>query len=177
MTDQLWGLAGAVILLLVGRWLQPRARIIYGRANNSRNVVFTADPEETEKDLPHEIYVEKYFLQNTGKATARNVEFVLSSKPTSISVYPPMAIRQQYVGDGQWHIEFPQIAPRELVIIDCLYINQKAAWISSVKSAESVGKSVAFWTVINFGPKVNFALLVLMFLGVAFILNSLLWLL
>ncbi|MDP2047933.1 MAG: hypothetical protein Q8K33_03435 [Cypionkella sp.] len=153
---------------------RSKAKLVYGRANNSRNVVFTTHEDGSgAKQISHEIYVEKFFLQNTGRSTATNVEFVLSSKPTDISISPATTIKTQMVEKENWHISIPQVSPGELVIITCLYINQAAAWISSVKSAEVVGHEVEFMTQRKFGPIFNSTVIVLLLAGVAFIFSIL----
>lgn len=166
------GVIFAIITSAILYVFRSRAKLVYGRANNSRNVVFTThQDEEGERQVSHEIYVEKFFLQNSGRSTATNVEFVLSSKPTDISIYPAMVVTEQIVEKQQWHILIPQVSPGELVIINCLYINQQAAWISSVKSAETVGKEVRFVTQRQFSTAFNSFVGALLFAGIAFVFS------
>ena len=70
-------------------------------------------------------------------------------------------------------IKIPQIAPSELVVIDCLYINQRSAWINSVKCAECLATEVEFWTVRRFSNIFNWSAVVLFILGVAFVAQTL----
>lgn len=155
-------------------WLfRARVKLIYGKANNSLNQIKVPAQVEGEPPLPTEIYVEKFFLQNAGKRTATNVEFVLSEFPTDISVFQPRKVDYLRLDKGQCLIQIPQIAPQELVVIDCAYINQKAAWISSVKCAETIGREVNFWTVRRYANWVNLSVIPLMLLGFAFILQLL----
>lgn len=170
---ELLGVAFALLTTFILYLFRSRAKLIYGKANNSRNVIFTTHKDEGgERNISHEVYVEKFFLQNTGRSTATNVEFVLSSKPTDISIFPATVIKEQIVEKDKWHILIPQVAPGELVIIDCLYINQRASWVSSVKSAEAIGKEVRFITQRQFGNVVNLLVAALMFSGLAFIFSA-----
>lgn len=173
ISGEIIGFLGAAILLVLQHVWKARAKLIFGRANNSKNVVFSPDGDASESTVANEIYVEKFFLQNIGKATATKVEFVLSNKPTDISVWPETTIKQQTVGHGAWHVEIPQIAPGELVIITCLYINQYAANVNSVKSAEAVGDEVEFFTQRKYGTTFNTTVLGVFFCGIAFIISLL----
>ncbi len=139
----LFSLLGAVILAL----FRPRVKLIYGRANNSLNHVTVPDPNDEGKNTSTEIYVDKFFLQNNGRQTATNIDFVLSDWPGDIRVWQPRDVEYKTVDRGDCLISIPRIAPRELVIIDCVYINQQAAWITSVKCSEAIGKEVPFQTI------------------------------
>ena len=66
-------------------------------------------------------------------------------------------------------IKIPRVAPSELVIIDCVYINMRAAFITSVKCSEVLGKEVPFQTIRKFPKLVEYALSIGLILGIAFI--------
>ena len=168
--SEIIGLAFALLSTAILYWFRPRVKLIYGRANNSRNLIrVPSSDEETENgDTVTEIYVEKFFLQNTGRKTATNVEFVLSDFPSDISVWQPRNVTYTRVQRENCLAGIPQIAPRELVVIDCVYINQKAAWITSVKSAEALGKEVPFCTVRQFPQWVILLILITLLMGIAF---------
>ena len=158
---------GAIVLAL----FRPRVKLIFGRATNSRNVISVPTSSQDTSQHDTEIYVEKYFLQNTGRKPATNVEFVLSSFPTDVSVFQPRDVQYRSVEKGNCLIQIPQIAPWELVIIDCAYINQRAAWVTSVKCAEVLGREVRFWTVRQFPNWFNWSFLVLCLLGFAMLVQ------
>ena len=164
-------LAITLVATLVLYLFRTRVKLIYGRANNSINVIKVGALDEAESDRHTEIYVEKYFLQNTGRKTATNVEFILSSFPTDISVFQPRDVEYKAVEKGHCLVKIPQIAPWELVVIDCAYINQRAAWVSSVKCAEALGREVRFWTVRQFNKWVNLLILIVLLLGLAMALQ------
>lgn len=174
--DELLGVVGALLVAFTLAKFKPRAKLVYGRANNSRNVVFTQQTEEL-AGQQHEVYVEKYYVQNLGKAPATNVEFVLSSQPSDTSIYPPSNIQHNLLAHGEWQTLIPQVSPGELVVLDCLYINQPAAFVASVKSSETVGQGIEFVTQRKFGPIANLAVGTLMFAGCAFFLSLLVQLL
>ena len=171
LRGELTSLAVTIFASLILYLFRPKVKLIFGRANNSRNVISVPTSDEAGTRNPTEIYVEKYFLQNTGRKPATNVEFVLSSFPTDISVFQPRDVQYKAVEKGNCLVQIPQIAPWELVIIDCAYINQRAAWVASVKCAEALGQEVRFWTVRQFPNWFNFTFLILSLFGVAMIIQ------
>ncbi|MEE9387538.1 MAG: hypothetical protein V3U96_02925 [Paracoccaceae bacterium] len=167
LQNELIGFGFTIVGALLFYLFRPRVKLIYGRANHSRNVVSVPSPDPEEKSNPTEIYVEKFFLQNSGRKTATNVEFVLSAYPADISVFQPRDVQYKNVEKGNCLIAIPQIAPGELVAIDCVYLNQIASIVSSVKCAECLGKSVPFWTTRRYPNWVFLLLWALIFFGVA----------
>ena len=163
---ELAGLLSALATAGILYFFRPRAKLIFGRANNSRNVLeFGGDEGATSHT---EIYVEKFFLQNVGKVPATNVEFVLSNKPTDVAVWQPRDVRFMTVEKQNFMICIPQIAPQEMVILDFVYVNQVASFVTSVKSAETVATEVRFQTVRQFPTYVSAAVAALMLAGAAF---------
>ena len=169
--SEIIGLAFTLIAATIFWMFRPRVKLIYGRANNSINHVVLPDPADETKSNSIEIYSEKFFLQNMGRKPASDVEFVLSHYPTDIGVWQPRNELIKEVAKGNCMITIPKIAPQELVIIDCVYINLRAAWISSVKCSEAVGKEVPFQTVRRFPNWVNLTFLGLALLGCAFLIQ------
>lgn len=172
--DELIGLAFALVTAALLYFFRSKVKLQYGRANNSRNVVFSTAPDEGGNHSETEIYVEKYFLQNMGRKAATNVEFVLSHYPTDVSVWQPREVEYKNVEKGNCLIKIPQIAPRELIVIDCLYVNREASWVTSVKCAESLGVEVPFWTLRRFPQWVYYCVSILLLLGVASVVQILL---
>jgi hypothetical protein len=167
------GLGFTLAATFIVYMFRSKVKLIYGRANNSRNVVFTPHDQDAAQSNANEIYVEKFFLQNVGRKAATGVEFVLSSTPKDISIFQPRESEIRIVEKGNCMIKIPQIAPSELVVIDCLYINQRSAWINSVKCAECLATEVEFWTVRRFSNIFNWSAVVLFILGVAFVAQTL----
>ena len=170
---QLIGLAVTLVGLYIAWLFRARVKLIYGRANNSLNQVRVPDPQDSQRDTFTEIYVEKFFLQNIGRKPATEVAFVLSNFPTDINIYQPRQVEFVSVGKGDCMIKIPKIAPSELVIIDCVYINMQAAFITSVKCSEALGKEVPFQTIRQFPKFVYIILLILMAFGISFVVQAL----
>ncbi len=166
--EELIGLGFTLLAASILYAFRAKVKLHYGRANNSRNVVFSPQSDEGVAPISTEVFVDKYFLQNIGRKVATNVEFVLSNRPNDIMVWQPRDAEYKTVEKGNLLVKIPQISPGELVIIDCLYLNQQAAFVASVKCAEAMGKEVPFWTLRRFPPWFNGLVLVLLLFGVAF---------
>ncbi|ETD83884.1 hypothetical protein ACTTAF_16310 [Rhodobacter capsulatus] len=177
--DQIKGLGFSLLLALIMYLFRARVKLIYGRANNSLNIVPVPEVGPT-PNLPSqstEVYVEKFFLQNLGRSPATNVEFVLSDFPNDVRVWEPRDVEYKNVERGHCLIKIPQIAPGELVVIDAVYLNKRAAFVASVKCAEAIAKPVEFWTLRKMPSWFNVGVIVLVILGVAMVFQTALTLL
>ena len=168
-----FSLLGSVLV----QWFRPRVRLNYGRANNSINHVAVPSPDGDGGSTSTEIYTEKYFLQNVGKKPATEVEFILSDFPADINVWQPRDVQFKEISKGHCMLLIPKIAPGELVIINCVYINMRAAFIASVKCSEALGQEVPFQTIRSYPWWVNVVIFVLMIFGLAFVIGNVLTLL
>lgn len=155
-------LAGGLVTFL----LRARVRLIWGRSNNSLHMLPAGEKRV-------EIYAEKFYLQNTGRKPATNVEFVLSYKPDDLSVWQPRQYAEVTNPDGSLVVQIPFIAPYELVIVDVVYIDKVAAAVQSVKCQDTVAKNVPFVTQRQFGSAFNMIALILFLLGIAFVVRLL----
>ena len=169
--EELIGLAFTLLAACLHFFFRQRVNLIYGRANNSRNFISLPTKDEARNGSHTEIYTEKFFLQNIGRKPATNVEFVLSNFPADISVWQPRDVEYKNIEKGHCLVAIPQMAPHELVIVDCVYLNQRAAFVASVKCVECVGNEVPFWTVRRFSWWINAMIAALMFFGVAYLLQ------
>jgi hypothetical protein len=152
--------AGAITvsLAIASYFLKPSVRLRWGRANISFH-------EMKAGEKPVHLNVEKHYLQNTGRKPATNVEFVYTFKPDEVAVWEPRDYSAKATPEGHYVVAIPQIAPGELLIIDSIYVNNRAAGVASVKCADCLGKEVEFRVLRHFGDKTNFALAALMAIG------------
>lgn len=171
--DNLIGLGFTLFAALIFYVFRAKVSLIYGRANNSLNVINVPHENDPEKNSTTEVYIEKFFLQNTGRKPANDVDFVLSEFPTDISVFQPRDVKYISVEKGNCLVSIPRIAPGEPVIIDCAYINRRASSVRSVKCAEAIGKEVPFWTLRRYSTAFNYVSLFLMVLGMSFLVQFL----
>ena len=154
----------ALVGALISALLRAKVKLIWGQANNSYHLLKNDSSQ-------HGVYCEKHYLQNMGRKPALNVEFVYHHAPTEISIWQARDYTKKPTPEGQFMITIPQIAPKELVIIDSIYINLMTAEVISVKNSEAIGKRVNFIVNRNFGNLFNALMLALFFGGLVFFLN------
>lgn len=169
IVDGALGLIFSLLAALIFYIVRLRPKLIYGRPHSSRHVLNLAGQDEPVDQL--EIYNEQFFVSNEGRRAAASVEIVLSHFPRNIAINPPCDWSVKNVENGHCQILVPYIAAHELITVDCIYLNQRAAFIASVRCEESVGKSVNFWTVRRLPDWVNRVVILLLILGVAYVLQ------
>ncbi|MUZ72990.1 hypothetical protein GOZ90_09880 [Agrobacterium vitis] len=161
---QLISLSFTLIGAVIFWFFRAKVKIIWGRSNNSIHFV-------KDNDNKTEIYCEKYFVQNTGRKPATDVRFSMTYKPDDFSLFPSREYEEKTNPQGHYIVKLPFIAPNELVIIDVVYIQKRAASVEAVLCSEAVGKNVAFVTNRRFHPAFSMFALVTFFLGIAFLLQ------
>ena len=139
----------SIVVPMMAYYLQPSVKLRWGRANVSYHDMKKA------KD-PLNLCVEKYYLQNSGRKPAHNVEFVFNYEPEEVSVWEPRNYTPSKTPEGNHVLNIPQIAPKEFIIIDTIYVNRQPAIIVSVKCADCVGKQVNFRVQRYFGKWFEF---------------------
>ncbi|WP_120500724.1 hypothetical protein [Roseovarius sp. EL26] len=171
--DQFIALAFTIVAALVFYAFRLRPILIYGRAHSSLHNLNVSQnqngPPESDDFL--EVFNEQFFVQNTGKSPATDVSLVLSHFPRNVSINPGQKVSYEAIENGQCLIKLPYIAANELITLDCIYLNQRAAFFVSVRCAESVGKDVDFFTVRQFSNFTYSVIWLLILFGVAFILQ------
>jgi hypothetical protein len=172
-TDQFVGLFFSLLGAFVFYLLRLRPKLSFGRAHASLHNLNLADkaiePPEDDKFL--EVYNEQFFVLNEGRRPAKDVSVVLSHWPRNVALTPTQKVEYENVENGSCLIKIPYIAAKELITLDCIYLNQRAAFISSVRCDECVGQEVDFFTVKKLRQSFYWGGWVLMILGVASIIQ------
>ncbi|MCV2863172.1 hypothetical protein [Defluviimonas sp. WL0075] len=168
-TGLLFSLLGAFIFYL----LRVRPKLVFGRAHASLHLLNLADKtaEPPQPDNLLEVYNEQFFVLNEGRRAAKDVSVVLSHFPRNVSINPPQKVSYENVESGKCLVNIPYIGAKELITLDCIYLNQRAAFIASVRCDESVGRMVDFFTVRRFPSIVYWAAWALIILGSAYLLQ------
>ena len=175
MIQQLWTnlaeyhtlIVSTLITLLgvaISALLRARVKLIWGQANNSYHLL------KGDK-INDGVYCEKHYLQNVGRKPATNVEFIYQSAPTEISIWQARAYEKKLTPEGQFMVTIPQIAPKELVIIDSIYVNRPVADIISVKNGETIGKRVNFIVNRKVSKPFMTLLVMLLFVGTVYLIS------
>lgn len=111
------------------------------------------------------IWTEKFFVQNSGKKAASNVEIVFSEHLTSFNLWPPRDHSTKLLENGHFVIHVPSIAPRELVIVDMIDIDLRGPKLLSVNCPDALSKPVRFAATRQFGWPVSVLVAYLMIAG------------
>lgn len=171
--EQFVALAFTLLAALIFYVLRLRPILVFGRAHSSlHNLNLSQNLEEPpEEDHLLEIYNEQFFVQNKGRKPATDVSLVLSHFPRNISINPGQKVSYEAIENGQCLIKLPYIAAGELITLDCVYLNQRAAYLASVRCSESVGKGVNFFTVQRFSSLTYSLIWLLLLFGLAFVVQ------
>lgn len=164
LTPQLLSLGVTLFSAFIIWFFRPKVNLIWGRPNNNIHFV-QSNAEKTE------IYCEKYFLQNTGMKAVTDVQFVMSYRPDDVSVFPSRNYTENTNPAGHFIVLIPFISPGELVVIDVVYIQKRAANIKAVICNEMAGKNVEFITNRFFGKVFSVSALALFLCGIAFVIQ------
>ncbi len=157
-------LIGSVAVALFSAFLlwlfRTRVKLEWGSTSaNFHN--FVVD----EGRLPLSVWTEKFFIQNTGRQTANNVEIVFTVAPTSYNLFPPRKHEKSFLDDGKFIIHVPHLAPKELLIVDVVDMNMNRVEIVSVNSPDTITTEVEFRTDRQYGPALYAIVFYLMLAG------------
>ena len=165
--NQIFSLIFTFLGAVVFWFARPKVKLTWGRSNNSIHFIQTNDAKT-------EIYCEKYFIQNSGRKPSSEVQFIMSYKPDDFSIFPAREYSEASNPEGHYIAKIPYVAPHELIIIDVVYIQKRAAIVNSVHCNEMIGKNVNFFTVRHYSNYVYMTIRVLLFFGASFFLQLLL---
>lgn len=146
---------------------RPKVNLIWGQANNSFHRL---QDENTEV----EVYTDKIFVQNLGKLQATKIEIVYSQKPDEFSLFQEREFDVTQNPNGNFIIKIPCLAPKELLIVDTIYLHGNPARIITINCAETISNKVDFNVSRRFSWPINFLIASLMFLGLLFPISLLL---
>ena len=119
------------------------------------------------------IWTEKFFVQNSGRKPARDIEIVFSVPPTSYNLWPPREHSRTTLENGNFVLKVPSISPRELLIVDIVDVRNSGVRLLSVNCPDAMSKSVQFAATRQFGKLFDAFiryLLVAGFLGTVYLL-------
>ncbi|KIC36811.1 hypothetical protein [Leisingera sp. ANG-M7] len=171
--DQFVALAFTLVAALVFYVFRLRPILVFGRAHSSLHNLNLSKDQHGPPEEHHflEIFNEQFFVQNKGRKPAADVSLELSHFPRNISINPGQKVSYEAIENGQCLIKVPFIAAGELITLDCIYLNQRAAYFASVRCSESVGKEVDFFTVQRFSSLAYAILWLLILFGMAFVVQ------
>ena len=162
--------AFSLLLVTFTVLIQRRVKITWGSANLSFHSI------EFDKSRPRlNVATEKFFVNNAGGKAAGSVELILSSVPTSYTIFPPRDHQSSRLNDGSFSIRFPFLAPRELLILDVVDLENNLIKLLAVNCQDVVSQSVSFHVVRKFGKLAEILVLTLMVCGVYTLIELIVW--
>ena len=154
----------AILLTLVTTfilWLfRSKVKIIYGSTSNNYHA-FNYGPAQA----PVSVSTEKFYLQNTGKSHASNLEIVFSSRPSSFNLWSPRAHSVELLDNGNFVISVPSLAAKELLIVDMIDVEANGPRLLAVNCPDAIAQEVEFLPVRQFGNTFNAFVAFLMLAG------------
>ncbi|WER08981.1 hypothetical protein PUH89_17005 [Rhodobacter capsulatus] len=151
------------LLTTFALWLfSARVVIVWGSASTNYHF-FDLAPERGGGKAS--IWAEKFYIQNTGRKSANNIELVFSDAPSSYSLWAKRDHTSNVLPGGGLSIKVPSLAPRELLIVDMIDIDNKSVRLLSVNCPDVLARQVPFVPTRQFGPLFNILIGILMFAG------------
>lgn len=105
-------LVSAVITILigiVGRTLQPRAKLLWSQIHGFLFLVPVSDPTQ-----PHVNYhTSSHMITNAGRETAKDIELILNFQPEHFEISPPLSYRGDLNPDDRFIIHLDMLGARD----------------------------------------------------------------
>lgn len=157
------------LLLSVGAYvLRPRVKLIWGLKN-----IYTHVMRRTkEGEQPLAIHTAHYVIQNSGRASAKDVEIVFNYAPDETTVWPQRQYTAVLNREARLVLRLDFIAPGEFIDVSIININKALPELLSVQNPEIIGKQVNINYVRAFPTWVYILMWASMFLGVVFIIEK-----
>lgn len=156
-----------VVLAIGGYFFRPRTKLRWSISHNSVMLVDeiykTEDGKQESRDV--DVRFRRIFLENAGRAPARNIEVVFNWKPRKINVFPQRAYTEAMNPSGRFIVSLPSMAPKVFVGIDLFSIRGEIPDLVNIRSEEGFAKEAQMRPQIVYSNWVNASVLVLMFLG------------
>lgn len=168
--DEILSVPIALLTAYIIHLFRPKVKVIWGQANNSFHKLKSDTGEAT-------VYTQKHFIQNLGKQKATNIEVVYSSKPTEISLFEEREYNTAENPNGNFIVKVPSLAPKELLIVDSIFLHDTDAKFLTVNCAETTSKKVDFTVNRQYGKIGLTLIMILMFFGLLFPISIILQLL
>ncbi len=154
----------AIIITLTSAFLlwlfRAKVKLIWGSTStNFHSFKLLEDGD------PVSIWTEKFFVQNAGKKAASNIEIVFSEPLTSYNLWSPRDHSSKLLSNGNFVINIPSLAPRELLIVDMIDIDARSPRLLSVNCPDALSTQVKFLAQRQFGKPVTALVAYLMLSG------------
>jgi hypothetical protein len=154
---------------VIGYFLRPRVRIIWGQKTNFTHVL----RPKKDGQVPVRVDTAHYIIQNSGRAPAKEVEVVLNYAPDEVSIWPQRSYQLSTNNENRLIVKLEFLAPREFIDLILLNVANELPDVLSVKSPDCVGKLVNIGYHRVFPKAVYFLMIGGMFFGAVFFIEKL----
>jgi hypothetical protein len=156
------------IVGVVGYFVKPKVKLIWGQKTNFSHVL----RPKKDGDLPVRVSTSHYIVQNSGRASAKDIEIVFNYAPDEVSIWPQRAYKLEKNSEGRLIAKLDFLAPKEFIDVFLLSVANDLPELLNVKNPEFVGKAVNIGHHQIFPKVVYYAMILGMFLGAIFVVEK-----
>jgi hypothetical protein len=132
----------AILTAIVTRYLQPKGKLVWGFSHQHLYLVPRLD-----EDGSYPVRTQQIWIQNTGRKSVEEIEFVLNWKPQHLEVWDPRHYTTTILPDGRYSLLFRNLSSSEAFTISILDTFRDLPVIVAVRWKDGIGKQV------NMGPQ------------------------
>ena len=148
---------------LVAYLMRPRVKLLWAQTSIFSHRMHP----NTDKEFL--INTASYVITNRGRATAKDVEFVLNYKVDEISVWAQRQYSIEMNPEGRQIVKFASLAPKEITNVNLINIGTALPAILNVRNAESIGRVIEVYPQQRFPKYVQLTVWFLMICGLFFV--------
>lgn len=108
-----------------------------------------------------------FIIRNTGRVSATKLELVFNWKPMCLNLWPMRHVEDHLETDGRYILIFENLAPKEVLGVEVLSVNQDLPSLLTVRSAECVAQNINMYPQPVVSNAMRLFVGFLMFLGLA----------
>ena len=155
---------------VIGYFAKPKVKLIWGEKTNFSHIL----RPKKDGEVPVKVSTSHYIVQNSGRASAKDIEIVFNFAPDEVSIWPQRGYKLENNSEGRLIVKLDFLAPREFVDVFLLSITNNLPELLNVKNPEYVGKPVVVGYHHVLPKAVYFAMILGMFLGAVFVIEKIL---
>jgi len=124
---EIFSLLVPLVAWVLNTLFRSRAKLILARPHAFTFLVEQPlmDPSGKIVSPTQTMHTHSYFLANTGRETATNVEIVFNWKPYCINVWPARHYQERVEADRRYSVAFASLSPREHIGMELFSVNNE----------------------------------------------------
>jgi hypothetical protein len=108
-----------------------------------------------------------FIIRNDGRESATKLELVFNWKPMCLNLWPMRHFEEHIEADGRYVLVFENLAPKEVLGVEVLSVNQDLPSLLNVRSAECVAQNINMYPQPTVSNTLRIFVGFLMFFGLA----------